>query len=89
MAGSSERAGYTVSLFALDVSPSMAEVVEDAETGQSKSKLDWAKEYIARKMDYKVPAVSAQLTYRSCPGGRLSMLACSLSVPVRVRLSHG
>lgn len=54
MAAVPERAGYTVSLFALDVSPSMSEVVEDAETGQSKSKLDRAKEYIARKMDVKV-----------------------------------
>jgi ATP-dependent DNA helicase 2 subunit 2 len=54
MGAAPERAGYTVSVFAVDVSPSMGETIEDADTGQSKSKLDWAKEYVARKMDTKV-----------------------------------
>lgn len=48
-----ERAGYSVSVYAIDVSPSMGELVDDVgmngEKGRKKTKLDLAKELVARK----------------------------------------
>lgn len=53
-----DRAGYTLSLYAIDVSPSMGEEVDDPGTGSGKerrkTKLDLAKEFVARKCEPKV-----------------------------------
>lgn len=58
-----DRAGYQVSVYAIDVSASMGEVMEDpagssSSQGQdkkgSRTKLDYAKEYVARKCEPKV-----------------------------------
>jgi hypothetical protein len=53
-----DRAGYQVSVYAIDVSPSMGEVIDDP-TGSSsstskKTKLDYVKEFVARKCEPKV-----------------------------------
>jgi ATP-dependent DNA helicase 2 subunit 2 len=53
-----DRAGYQVSLYAIDVSASMGEVINDP-TGSSsstskKTKLDYVKEFVARKCEPKV-----------------------------------
>jgi ATP-dependent DNA helicase 2 subunit 2 len=55
-----DRAGYQVSVYAIDVSPSMGEVIDDP-TGTSRStskktKLDYVKEFVARKCEPKVCA---------------------------------
>ena len=50
----SERAGYTVVVYAIDVSPSMGELTEDPATGEQRVKLDLAKEFVARKCEPKV-----------------------------------
>lgn len=55
-----DRAGYQVSVYAIDVSPSMGEVMEDpagsssSGKGAAKTKLDFVKEYVARKLEPKV-----------------------------------
>ena len=54
----SERAGYTVVVYAIDVSPSMGEMTEDPATGEQRVKLDLAKEYVARKSEPKVRRMS-------------------------------
>lgn len=48
----SDRAGYTLSQYAIDVSPSMGEKRD----GDKKAKLDLVKEYVARKCEPKVGA---------------------------------
>jgi len=48
-----ERAGYTLSVFAIDVSPSMGDAKADGPNGK-KSKLSLVKEYVARKCEPKV-----------------------------------
>jgi ATP-dependent DNA helicase 2 subunit 2 len=56
----SDRAGYTVSVFAIDVSPSMGEAASDPDQsgegkkGKVRTKLDLAKEYVARILEPKV-----------------------------------
>ena len=55
-----DRAGYQVSVYAIDVSTSMGEVIDDP-TGNSssinqKTKLDYVKEFVARKCEPKVCA---------------------------------
>ena len=47
-----DRAGYDLVVYAIDVSPSMGEVTEDG--GETKTKLDLAKEYVARRCEPKV-----------------------------------
>jgi hypothetical protein len=52
-----DRAGYQVSVYAIDVSASMGEVIDDP-TGSSsstskKTKLDYVKEFVARKCEPK------------------------------------
>lgn len=49
-----ERAGYNVSVFAIDVSPSMADTVAVGDDGVKRSKLDLAKEYVARRCESRV-----------------------------------
>ena len=49
-----ERAGYTVVIYAIDVSPPMGETSADPATGEQRVKLDLAKEYVARKCEPKV-----------------------------------
>lgn len=49
-----ERAGYTAVVYAIDVSPSMGDVIQDPEYGNSVTKLDLAKELVARKCEPKV-----------------------------------
>jgi hypothetical protein len=49
-----ERAGYTVVVYAIDVSPSMGETSADPATGEQRVKLDLAKEFVARKCEPKV-----------------------------------
>lgn len=56
-----DRAGYQVSVYAIDVSASMGEVMEDPAGSSSsqgkegsKTKLDYVKEYVARKCEPKV-----------------------------------
>jgi len=62
-----ERAGYQVSLYAIDVSASMGELIPDP-AGSSgsrgkKTKLDYVKEFVARKCE---PKVGGRLTgYRT------------------------
>lgn len=59
-----ERAGYQVSLYAIDVSASMGEIIEDPTGGRNsrgkKTKLDYVKEFVARKCE---PKVWARLAY--------------------------
>lgn len=50
----SDRAGYTVTVYAIDVSPPMAEMLADGEKGIKKSKLDLVKEYVCRALEPKV-----------------------------------
>ncbi|WRT66986.1 uncharacterized protein IL334_003952 [Kwoniella shivajii] len=50
----SDRAGYTLSVFAIDVSPSMGESKADPGGGCKKPKLDLVKEYVARKCEPKI-----------------------------------
>lgn len=50
-----ERAGYTLSVYAIDVSPSMGEATEDVgHGGEKRGKLDLVKEFVARKCQPKV-----------------------------------
>jgi hypothetical protein len=52
-----DRAGYQVSLYAIDVSSSMGEVIDDPTGSTSskskKTKLDYVKEFVARKCEPK------------------------------------
>jgi ATP-dependent DNA helicase 2 subunit 2 len=52
-----DRAGYQVSLYAIDVSASMGEVIDDPTGSTSskskKTKLDYVKEFVARKCEPK------------------------------------
>ncbi|KAK4688057.1 ATP-dependent DNA helicase 2 subunit 2, partial [Tremellales sp. Uapishka_1] len=48
-----DRAGYTVSVFAIDVSPSMGDATADG-LGGKKGKLDLVKEFVARSLEPKV-----------------------------------
>ncbi|ORY22765.1 SPOC like C-terminal domain-containing protein [Naematelia encephala] len=51
----SGRAGYTLVIFAIDVSPSMGEIKADPDgIGKGKSKLDLAKELVARRCEPKI-----------------------------------
>jgi len=65
----SERAGYTLVVYAIDVSPSMGEKTADPATGEQRVKLDLAKEFVARKCE---PKVSLQVLtfYLSALSGR-------------------
>lgn len=76
-----DRAGYQVSVYAIDVSPSMGEVMDDPAgsssngKGAAKTKLDFVKEYVARKLEPKVSFAGglskrAHLTIRFRVGGR-------------------
>jgi len=61
-----DRAGYQVSVYAIDVSASMGEVIDDP-TGvtsftSKKTKLDYVKEFVARKCE---PKVCASYTFPS------------------------
>jgi ATP-dependent DNA helicase 2 subunit 2 len=53
-----DRAGYTLSVYAIDVSPSMGEPGDDPDggkgTGRGKTKLDLVKEFVARRCEPKV-----------------------------------
>ncbi len=53
-----ERAGYSLSVYAIDVSPSMGEEKEDVGGGKGKVKrktrLDLVKDFVARKCEPKV-----------------------------------
>ena len=53
-----DRAGYTLAVYAIDVSPSMKELKEDVSAATVKSKgktrLDLVKEFVARKCEPKV-----------------------------------
>lgn len=53
-----ERAGYTLSVYAIDVSPSMGEEKVDVSgqkgKGKGKTKLDLVEEFVARKCEPKV-----------------------------------
>jgi ATP-dependent DNA helicase 2 subunit 2 len=57
----SDRAGYTVAVYAIDVSPSMAGSSVDGEKEKGKSKLDLVKEYCCRALE---PKVSSIMLYR-------------------------
>jgi ATP-dependent DNA helicase 2 subunit 2 len=48
-----ERAGYTLSVYAIDVSPSMGDAKVDDANGK-KSKLSLVKEFVARRCEPKV-----------------------------------
>jgi ATP-dependent DNA helicase 2 subunit 2 len=48
-----ERAGYTLTVFAIDLSPSMGDAKDDGQNGK-KEKLALVKEYVARKCEPKV-----------------------------------
>lgn len=78
----SGRAGYTLVVYVLDVSPSMGEMKADpAGTGGKRQRLDWAKELIARQCEPKVRGVWARLTNRSRAVARLRLLVwCPLVV---------
>ena len=56
-----ERAGYSLSVYVIDVSPSMGEVKHDVSGGKGKGKqrtrLDLAKELVARKCEPKVKMI--------------------------------
>jgi hypothetical protein len=89
-----DRAGYQVSVYAIDVSASMGEVIDDP-TGSSsstskKTKLDYVKEFVARKCEPKVrasymPPPQCSSQDRSQVVGRLSILECFPSVEVSAR----
>jgi ATP-dependent DNA helicase 2 subunit 2 len=54
-----DRAGYQVSVYAIDVSAPMGELIDDpapngSTFGKQKTKLDFVKEYVARKCEPKV-----------------------------------
>jgi ATP-dependent DNA helicase 2 subunit 2 len=49
-----DRAGYNLTVFALDVSASMGEQVAMGDEGVKRSKLDLAREYIARSCEPRV-----------------------------------
>lgn len=58
-----ERAGYTAVVYAIDVSPSMGDEMDDPapptlsgskNKGKRKTRLQYAKEYVARAMEPKV-----------------------------------
>lgn len=55
-----DRAGYQVSVYAIDVSASMGDIIDDPTGGTSstskKTKLDYVKEFVARKCEPKVRA---------------------------------
>ena len=55
-----DRAGYDLVVYCIDVSPSMGELKDDPGGGKEKTKLDLAKEYVARKCE---PKVSIALPY--------------------------
>jgi ATP-dependent DNA helicase 2 subunit 2 len=59
-----DRAGYTLSVYAIDVSPSMGEPGEDPDggkgKGKGKTKLDLVKEFVARRCE---PKVSSDLEF--------------------------
>ncbi|OCF38430.1 hypothetical protein I317_07796 [Kwoniella heveanensis CBS 569] len=50
----SDRAGYTLSVYAIDVSPSMGEAMADPAGTGKVAKLDLVKEYVARKCEPKI-----------------------------------
>ncbi|KAL1411229.1 ATP-dependent DNA helicase yku80 [Vanrija albida] len=51
----SDRAGYTVVVYAIDISPSMgADKADPGGSGIKRAKLDWAKEFIARQCEPKI-----------------------------------
>ena len=50
----SDRAGYAVCVYAIDVSPSMSERIADPDRGEKRTKLDLVKEYVARALEPKV-----------------------------------
>ncbi|WOO81065.1 ATP-dependent DNA helicase II subunit 2 [Vanrija pseudolonga] len=51
----SDRAGYTVVVYAIDISPSMgADKADPGGSGVKRAKLDWAKECIARQCEPKI-----------------------------------
>ncbi len=52
-----KRAGYTISSYLLDISPSMEAEVEDAQIGAQVLGLELAKEYVSRKIAPKVGRV--------------------------------
>jgi ATP-dependent DNA helicase 2 subunit 2 len=53
-----DRAGYQVSVYAIDVSASMGELIDDpagsSGSSKKKTKLDFVKEFVARKCEPKV-----------------------------------
>jgi ATP-dependent DNA helicase 2 subunit 2 len=53
-----DRAGYQVSVYAIDVSASMGELIDDpagsSGSSRKKTKLDFVKEFVARKCEPKV-----------------------------------
>ncbi|KAL7422191.1 ATP-dependent DNA helicase yku80 [Cryptotrichosporon argae] len=49
-----DRAGYTLVVYALDVSPSMGELKADPGGGRERTRLDWAKELVARLCEPKI-----------------------------------
>lgn len=53
-----DRAGYQVSVYAIDVSVSMGEVIDNpigsSSSTSQKTKLDYVKEFVARKCEPKV-----------------------------------
>ncbi len=63
-----DRAGYTLSLYAIDVSPSMGEQKEDDGGGKGKGKgktrLQLVKEFVARKCEPKVSLICSSHTKR-------------------------
>lgn len=83
-----DRAGYQVSVYAVDVSASMGELIDDPVPGRTgpgkqKSKLDFVKEYVARKCEPKVSqSWYIPLKLRSQVGGRLSTSECCHLVAV-------
>jgi ATP-dependent DNA helicase 2 subunit 2 len=61
----SSRAGYTVSVYVLDVSPSMGTLKADpGNTGVKATKLQYAKEYLARLMEPRVSRESSLASER-------------------------
>jgi hypothetical protein len=49
-----DRAGYNLTIFAIDVSVSMSDRVAVGDDGVKRSKLDYAKEYVARSCEPRV-----------------------------------
>lgn len=58
----SDRAGYNLSVFALDVSPSMGKAIAIGDDETKRTKLDLAKEYVARRCEPRVSAGSRENT---------------------------